>query len=54
MFDPTKKNGSPTGSITDGVDEPDQVAVDSTGTLYVANGSVIRLPSTPWAKRHQR
>ncbi|MBV9719426.1 MAG: hypothetical protein JOZ77_08900 [Candidatus Eremiobacteraeota bacterium] len=37
MYDPNKPNSAPTGSITTGVDVPAGLAVDKTGTLYVAN-----------------
>ncbi len=36
-YDPSVANGSPTGSITDGVDAPAGVAVDKSGALYVTN-----------------
>jgi hypothetical protein len=37
MYDPKTPNPSPEGSITDGIDYPFGVAVDKSGTLYVAN-----------------
>jgi hypothetical protein len=37
IYNPKTANGSPTGSITTGVDTPGGVAVDSHGSLYVAN-----------------
>jgi hypothetical protein len=37
MYDPTKANGSPTGSITSGTDTPIGLAVDTKGSLYAAN-----------------
>ena len=37
MYSPKTPNGSPIGSIADGVDAPAGVAVDSAGALYVAN-----------------
>lgn len=37
IYNPAVVNGSPTGSITTGVDAPAQVAVDKTSSLYVAN-----------------
>jgi sugar lactone lactonase YvrE len=38
MYDPDKRNPSPEGSITTGIDDPSGLAVDRNGTLYVANG----------------
>ena len=35
IYDPTKANSSPTGSITTGVNAPAGLAVDSKGNLYV-------------------
>jgi serine/threonine protein kinase, bacterial len=37
MYNPKTPNPSPEGSITTGIDYPFGVAVDSSGTLYVAN-----------------
>src|SRR5580704_9259300 len=37
MYDPTKPNSSPIGSITSGTDCPYGAAVDKAGNLYVAN-----------------
>lgn len=37
MYNPKTPNPSPEGSITDGISNPGQVAVDKKGTLYVAN-----------------
>ncbi len=37
IYNPKTANGSPTGSITTGVDAPAGVAVDSAGSLYVTN-----------------
>jgi hypothetical protein len=37
MYDPKTPNGSPTGSITAGVNAPAGVAVDKKGALYVTN-----------------
>jgi serine/threonine-protein kinase len=37
MYDPNTRNPSPEGSITKGISDPFGLAVDKTGTLYVAN-----------------
>lgn len=37
IYNPKKANSAPTGSITNGVNIPSQVAVDAHGTLYVTN-----------------
>ena len=37
IYNPATVNGSPTGSITNGVNAPAQLAVDKASTLYVVN-----------------
>ncbi len=37
MYDPSKANPTAEGEITDGVDHPEGLAVDSKGSLYVSN-----------------
>jgi hypothetical protein len=37
MYSPKTPNGSPTGSITNGVNAPAGLAIDKSGALYVAN-----------------
>lgn len=39
IFDVKGKNQQPIGQITDGVDQPNGVATDAAGNLYVANGN---------------
>lgn len=39
IFDAKGKNQQPIGQITDGVDQPNGVATDAAGNLYVANGN---------------
>jgi hypothetical protein len=45
LYDPDSSNPSPEGSITDGVNDPWQVAVDKHGTLYISNlGTITEYP----------
>jgi hypothetical protein len=50
LFPSKTTNPMPSGSITQGIDLPVNAAVDSSGTLYVANNGNSTVTEYPWGK----